>query len=82
MNEIYLKKIDQAIEDCIKKKSSAFNMDMLINYIVSKINSTSSNEESNQNLENILMVRLNIYYPIRNFFKMDSAIPSKLIATT
>ena len=58
MNELYLKKIDVTIEESLKKKNPNFNLENLINYIVSKINSNSSNEESTQSLENILIVNI------------------------
>jgi hypothetical protein len=56
MNEIYLKKIDATIEENLRKKSSGFNLENLINYIVNKVNTNSSTEESTQALENILIV--------------------------
>ena len=57
MNEIYLKKIDIVIEECIKKRGSGFNLEMLVNYIISKLNSNSANEESIGTLENIIIVK-------------------------
>ena len=56
MNELYLKKIDATIEECLRKKNSGYNLEMLINYIISKINTNSSTEECTQTLENILIV--------------------------
>jgi hypothetical protein len=59
MNEQYLKKVDTAIEESMRKKSSIFNLESLIHYIISKINSNSSNEESTRTLETILIVSKN-----------------------
>ncbi len=56
MNEQYLKKVDAAIDESMRKRSSTFNLESLINYIISKINSNSSNEESTKSLEAILIV--------------------------
>jgi hypothetical protein len=58
MNEIYLKKIDETIEAVLRKKSSSFSMEMLINYIINKINVNISTEETTSTLENILIVRI------------------------
>jgi hypothetical protein len=56
MNEIYLKKIDDSIETTLKKKGATFNLDMLINYVISKANTNSSTDESTSAMENILIV--------------------------
>jgi hypothetical protein len=59
MNEQYLKKVDTAIEESMRRKSSIFNLESLIHYIISKINSNLSNEESTRTLETILIVSKN-----------------------
>jgi hypothetical protein len=56
MNDFVLKKIDLAIEDSMKKKSGGINLELLINYINSKINLNYSNEDSTQSLESIIIV--------------------------
>jgi hypothetical protein len=57
MNEqIYLKKIDEALETVIRKKSNTFNLEMLINFIINKLNNYSISEEQSSLLESILLV--------------------------
>jgi hypothetical protein len=67
MNEQYLKKIDLSIEESMRKKSSIFNLESLIHYIISKINSNSSNEEGTRTLETILIVRKLVFSTIFKF---------------
>jgi len=57
MNEFYLKKIDSSIDENIRKKSNTINLEPLINFIISKINTNSSTEENIQILETILTVK-------------------------
>lgn len=56
MNENYLKKIDETIDQVQRKKGSTFNLELLINFVISKLNTNSSNEETTAALENILIV--------------------------
>ena len=57
MNEqLYLKKIEESIETTIRKKSSGFNLELLINYIISKLNSNSHAEEGY--IESVLLVKI------------------------
>jgi hypothetical protein len=55
MNEhLHLKKIEESIESTIKKKSSGFNLELLINYIINKLNSNSHSDEGY--IESVLLV--------------------------
>jgi hypothetical protein len=57
MNEhLYLKKIDDTIETVIRRKSTTFNLEMVINYIINKLNNYSANEEQSNQMESILLV--------------------------
>jgi hypothetical protein len=77
-SELYLKKVDETIEYALRKKNPNFNVEYLINYIISKININSNNNETTNNeLQTILIkllhshfgiaVRLYCYYLISNF---------------
>lgn len=70
-NELYLKKIDEAIDYALKKRGSQFNLEYLINTIISKININAANDTSTNALENILIVirkHIIILLLIRNYF--------------
>jgi hypothetical protein len=57
MNEqIYLKKIDESLETVIRRKSNTFNLEMLINFIINKLNNYNISEEQSSLLESILLV--------------------------
>ena len=74
---LYLKKIDKSIDQTLNKHSNTFNLEYLINYIITKINMRTSNEENSNGLENILVkliqsgfgttVKTYCYYVIANF---------------
>ena len=74
---LYLKKIDKAIDQTMNKHSNTFNLEYFINYIITKINMRTSNEEISSGMENILIkliqsgfgttVKTYCYYVIANF---------------
>ena len=76
MNEI-LKKIDKSIDDCKKKGNNKIDINLLITYVIDKINQNTTTENSISDLENILRkllandfpitVKLFCYYIIANF---------------
>ena len=76
MNEI-LKKIDKSIDDCKKKGNNKIDINLLITYVIDKINQNTTTENSINDLENILRkllandfpitVKLFCYYIIANF---------------
>lgn len=55
-NELYLKKIDEAIDYAMKKRGGQFNLEYLINIILSKINVNTENDATRNALENIIIV--------------------------
>lgn len=57
MNELYLKKLDETIEGYMKRKTTAFNLDMLVNLMIAKFNTTTNTSNDNQLFENILIVK-------------------------
>lgn len=76
MNEV-LKKIDKSIDDCKKKGSNKIDINLLITYVIDKINQNTTTENSINDLESILRkllandfpitVKLFCYYIIANF---------------
>lgn len=76
MNEV-LKKIDKSIDDCMKKGSNKIDINLLITYVIDKINQNTTTENSINDLESILRkllandfpitVKLFCYYIIANF---------------
>ena len=74
---LYLKKIDKAIDQTMNKHSNTFNLEYFINYIITKVNMRTSNEEISSGMENILIkliqsgfgttVKTYCYYVIANF---------------
>lgn len=76
MNEV-LKKIDKSIDDCKKKGSNKIDINLLITYVIDKINQNTTTENSVNDLESILRkllandfpitVKLFCYYIIANF---------------
>ena len=76
LNEI-LKKIDKSIDDCKKKGNNKIDINLLITYVIDKINQNTTTENSISDLESILRkllandfpitVKLFCYYIIANF---------------
>ena len=77
MNEI-LKKIEKNIDDCSKKKATnKIDINLLITYVIDKINHNTTTENSINDLESILKkllkndftttVKIFCYYIIANF---------------
>lgn len=56
MTEFNLKKIENIIDESLKKKTTNFNLELLISFAVNKINSKTYNEENSKILESILIV--------------------------
>jgi hypothetical protein len=57
MNEqLHMKKIEESIETTIRKKSTTgFNLELLINYIINKLNTHSHSDEGY--IESVLLVK-------------------------
>jgi hypothetical protein len=63
MTEFNLKKIENIIDESLKKKTTNFNLELLVNFTINKLNSNTYNEENAKILESILIVN---YFLFRN----------------